>query len=203
MTVTGSFYFAASGCRFTDFIAERVFRIILWHCSDLEMAASSDGPADGRSGVNFEVELQVPWNAPEAYVNLDSEGVYELTTVPDVLGLHSRWAGVAVVKVLLRRDSCSVHALVPDPRVIDRCFHEVTLIGMGDEAGPDVSVAELSLLRVQWPVSIMNSLLWLQQELEQLRKESKQRYRDTKDAGGSCHGAPCGRGHPGLHGPFT
>ena len=79
-------------------------------------------------------------------------------TVPDVLGLYFRLPGAAVVKVLLGRDSRSVRALVPDPRVNDRGFHEVTLVDMGDTAGPDVSVADLSLLRLQWPVSIVNSL---------------------------------------------
>ena len=65
------------------------------------MAMGSDSPANGLSDVNFNVELQVPWNAPEACVNLDSDGVYELKTVPDVLGLHARRPGAAVVKVLL------------------------------------------------------------------------------------------------------
>ena len=103
-------------------------------------------------------------------------------TAPDVLGLYFRLPRAAVVKVLLGRDSRSVRALVPDPRVNDRGFHEVTLVDMGDTAGPDVSVADLSLLRLQWPVSMVNSLSWLQQELEQLWKESKQRYWDTRAA---------------------
>ena len=77
------------------------------------MATGSDRPTDDRSGVNFDVELQVPWNAPEAYVNLDSDGVYGLQTVPDVLGLHSQRPGAAVVRVLLGRNDHSVHALVP------------------------------------------------------------------------------------------
>ena len=157
--VTGSLHFATSRCRLADFIAEglvlcvlcefllaivcRVFRILLWHCSDTEMAT------DDRSGVNFDVELQVPWNALEAYVNLDSDGVYELQTVPDVLGLHSRQPRAAVVRVLLGRDDHSVCALVPDQRVIDRGFHEVTLVDMGDTAGPHVSVADLSVLWLQ------------------------------------------------------
>ena len=66
-------------------------------------------------------------------------------TVPDVLGLHFRLPGAAVVEVLPGRDSRSVRALVPDPRVNDRGFHEVTLVDMGDTAGPDVSVADLFL----------------------------------------------------------
>ena len=54
----------------------RVLRIVLRIYSRTEMAMGSDSPADGKSGVDFKVELQVPWNAPEAYVNLDSDGVY-------------------------------------------------------------------------------------------------------------------------------
>ena len=74
--MTGSLHFTASGCRLADFIAEglvlcalrksveflltsvcQAFQIILWHCLDTEMAAGGDRPADGRSDVNFEVEL--------------------------------------------------------------------------------------------------------------------------------------------------
>ena len=123
--VTGSLHFTASGCRLADFIAEgllcasrdlaefllaivcRAILILLWHCSDTEMATGGDRPTDGRSGVNFDVELHVRRNAPEAYTNLDTDGVYELQIVPDILGLHSRWR---------------VCALVPDPRVNDGVF---------------------------------------------------------------------------------
>ena len=122
--VTGSLLFAAPGCRLTDFSAGgivlrvsrdsaglllagvcRVLRIVLRIYYMTEKVMGSNSPADGRSGVDF----NVPWNAPEAYVNLDSDGVYELKTVPDVLGLHAcRRPGAAVVKVLLWRDSRSV-----------------------------------------------------------------------------------------------
>ena len=57
-----------------------------------------------------------------------------------------------MIKVLLGRDSRSVRALVPGVKVRGRGFHEVTLLDMGDIAGPDVSIAGLSLLRLQWPV---------------------------------------------------
>ena len=118
--VTVSLHFAAPGCRLADFIAEglvlcvlrgsadslqfavcRALRIVLRHWSDIVMATGGKGPADGQSGINFGVELEVPWNTPEAYVHLDSHGVYDLATVPDVLGLHARWPGAAVVRVLL------------------------------------------------------------------------------------------------------
>ena len=99
----------------------RVFGIVLRDHHRTEIAMGSDSPADGRSGADFNVELQVFWEVPEAYVNLNSDGVYKLKTVPVVL------------KVLLGRDPGSESALVPDARVLDR----------GDTAGPDVSMADL------------------------------------------------------------
>ena len=100
---------ATPGCRFPDFRAGaivlrasrdsaglfltgvcRVLRIVLRDYSRAEMAMASDNLADGRSGVNFNVELQVSWNATEAYVNLDYDGVYELKTVPEALFIRQR-----------------------------------------------------------------------------------------------------------------
>ena len=78
------------------------------------MAMGSDSPADGRSGVD--VELQVSWNAQEAYANLDS-GVYKLKTVPGILVLHARRPEAAVVKGVIASFG---RALVPDARVHDR-----------------------------------------------------------------------------------
>ena len=38
---------------------------------DFVMATDGDAPAEARSGITFGVTLEVPWNAPEAYVQLD------------------------------------------------------------------------------------------------------------------------------------
>ena len=54
-------------------------------------------PTDARSGVTFDVELEVPWNAPEAYIQLDSDSVYDLATVPDVFSLCDRRPAVHFV----------------------------------------------------------------------------------------------------------
>ena len=67
---------------------------------DFVMATDGDAPAEVRSGITFGVTLEVPWNAPEAYVQLDSDGVVDLDTVPDVLGLTDLRPEVAVVRVL-------------------------------------------------------------------------------------------------------
>ena len=182
--VTRSLLIAAPGCRLSDLSAGeivlrvsrdstdlllscvcRVLRTVLWDHHKTEMAMGSDSPAGSRSGVDFNVQLQVSWNAPEAYVNLDSDGVYELKTVPDVLGIHARQPGAAVIKVLLGHDSRSVRALVLDAKVWDLGFYEITLLDMGDIAGSDVSMADLSLLRLQWPVHVVASMSRLQPEL--------------------------------------
>ena len=143
------------------------------------MATGSDSPTVSRSGVNFQVQIQVSWNALEVYVTLDSDSAYELKTVPNVLGLHARQPGAAVIKVLLGRDSRSVRALVPHVKVLNREFHDVALLDMADITRPDFSIADFSLLRLQWPVPV-SGLAHLQPELEQLRHVCKKRYRGTQ-----------------------
>ena len=116
------------------------------------MAMGSDTPVGARSGIT----LEVPWNAPEAYVQLHSEGVFELEkTVPDVLGLCGWRPDAAVFRVMQGCDARSVRALIPDPRVLERGFHDVTIVDMDDMAEPMLSDADLSLLRRQWPVRVV------------------------------------------------
>ena len=196
--VTGSLHFAASGCHLTDSLAAglnlcvcrgirllavcRTLRILLQLSLDSVMVTGGDTPADARSGINFDVVLEVPWNAPEAYVQLDSDGVYDLDTVPDVLGLRGRHPEAAVVRVLLGRDSRSVRALVPDSRVLDRGFHDATIVDMEDTMELAVSDADLSMLRLQWPTTILQSLTWMQPKLDRLRIESKRHYQNSRAA---------------------
>ena len=44
---------------------------------DLSMATDGAAVVDGRAGLTFGVELYVPWDAPEAVVDLQSEGVVD------------------------------------------------------------------------------------------------------------------------------
>ena len=113
------------------------------------MATDSDAPAGAWSGITFGLTLVVPWNAPEAFVHLHSDGVVDRDTVPDILGLTGRRPEAAVVRVLQERDARSVHTLIPDPRVLERGFHDVTIVDMEDLAEPSVSQDELFLLRLQ------------------------------------------------------
>ena len=60
--------------------------------------------------------------------------------VSDVLGLTGRRPEAAVVRVLQGRDEWRVRALIPDPRVLERGFHNVTIVDMGDLSEPSVSL---------------------------------------------------------------
>ena len=80
---------------------------------DLSMATYGAAVVDGRAGITFGVELYVPWDAPEAVVDLQSEGVVDLGSIPDVIGLAGRQLGAAESRVLQGRDVRSEHALVP------------------------------------------------------------------------------------------
>ena len=64
------------------------------------------------------------------------------------------WPDVAVVRVLQGRDARSVRALIR--RVQERGFHDVAIVDMAE---PAVSEADLSLLRLQWPVTVVQSMV--------------------------------------------
>ena len=51
------------------------------------MDADGFSIVDNRAGVTFEVELYVPWDAPEMAVDLSSAGTVPLRNVPDVFGM--------------------------------------------------------------------------------------------------------------------
>ena len=70
----------------------------------------------------------------------------------------TQWPGAALDKVISGRDSRSVRVLVPDVKVLDRGFHVVMLLDMGDVEGPDVPVADLSLLRLLWPLPVVSGM---------------------------------------------
>ena len=63
---------------------------------------ATDGAAlvESRAGITFGVELYVPWDAPEAVVDIHSEGVLNLGSIPDVIGLTGRRPGAAEIRVL-------------------------------------------------------------------------------------------------------
>ena len=144
------------------------------------MAADSVEEAGGRAGITFDVELVVPWDAPEAVINLDSDGLLDLDMVPDVIGLSGRRPEAAVCRILQGRAVRSVRALVPDPRGLERNFHDVTIVNMGELPEVSMSIADLFHLRGQWPPMVLRHMVWLQQDLDTMRAAARKRFRKTR-----------------------
>ena len=137
-----------------------------------------------RAGVTFGVELYVPWDAPEAVVDISSAGAVPLRNVPDVFGLIGRRDSTTESRVLQGRDARSVRVLVPDCRGLDQNFHDVTVVDMGDLPESHVSMPELSELMHKWPPAVINHMMWRQRELEEMHKAAKVKYRQK-------HPSPC------------
>ena len=115
--------------------------------SSSTMAANGASVIDDRAGIAFGVERYVPWDAPEAVVDVSSAGVVPLRNVPGVIGLVGRREGTVESRVLQGRDARSVRVLVPDCRGIDQNFHDVTIVDMGDVPESHISLPELSTCR--------------------------------------------------------
>ena len=96
-------------------------------------------------------------------------------------GLASRLMSRWMLPGMLRRQSMC--ALIPDPRVLERGFHGVTIVDMGDLSEPSLSLDDLSLLRRQWPVTVLRRMVWLQQDLDMMRAVAKKRFRNSRPWG--------------------
>ena len=69
--------------------------------------------------------------------------------------------------------------------MLERGFHDVTIVDMGDLPKPSVSMDELSLLRRQWPATVLQNMVWLQQDLDTMHAEAKKRFSNTRP--GDCY----------------
>ena len=98
-----------------------------------------------------------------------SEGVVPLWSIPDVIGLVGRREGEAESRVLQGREARSVRFLVPDCRGVDQNFHDVTIVDMGDMPESPVSIPELSTLSQLWPPTVLSHMGWRQKELEEIK----------------------------------
>ena len=110
------------------------------------MDAVDFSAVDNRAGVTFGVELHVPWDAPEAVVDVSSAGVVPLRNMPDVIGLAGRRDNATESRILQGRDPHSMRVLVPDCWGLDQNFHYVTIVDIGDLPESHVSMPELAEL---------------------------------------------------------
>ena len=135
---------------------------------------------EDRAGITFGVELYVPWNAPEAVVDIHSEGVVPLGSIPGVVGLVDRRPDATGSHNLQGRDVRSIRVLVPDARGLDQNFHDVTIVDMGDVPEASVSLPSCRYSASSGHLRSFRHLVWLQQDLEMIRADAKKRFRQTK-----------------------
>ena len=122
---------------------------LLLHCGDFPVYRTMEGAAlvEDRVGVTFDVELCVPWDAPEAMVDINSADVVTLGSLSDKVGLFGRRKDAAASRILQGWDSHSVRFLVPDVRGVDQNFHDVAIVDMDEEREPKVTTGDLTHLR--------------------------------------------------------
>ena len=150
---------------------------------DCSMDAASS-VVDNREGNTFGMDLFVPWDAPEAVVNVSSAGVVPLRNLLDGIGLVGRQDHATESRILQGRDPRSIRVLVPDCRGLDQNFHDVTIVDMGDLPESHVSMSELAELIHKWPPAVINHMTWRKREIELMRKVAKVQFRQK-------HPTPC------------
>ena len=138
---------------------------------------------DNREGDIF-MDLSVPWDAPEAVVDVSSAGVVPLRDLPDGIGLVGRQKDATESRILQGRDPHSIQVFVPDRRGFDQNFHDVTIVDMGNLPESHVSRPELAELIHSWPAAVINHMTWRQQEIELMRKNARIKFRQK-------HPTPC------------
>ena len=136
--------------------------------------------ANDRSGITFTADLCVPWDAPEAVIEMNSPDLISLETIPDKVGLFGRRKEAAMSRIMSARDCRGVRFVVPDVRLVDRGFHDVTVIDMEDDREPTVVLRDMTRLRELWPGEVFEHMRCHQQDLERLRKSAKKDYVQTR-----------------------
>ena len=102
--------------------------------------------------------------------------LYDLPeTIQDVMGLQALRPSAAVCKVMTVPDSNCVRIVTPDEHV-PTGFHEILIYDMGQEEWPKVHLSEIGCLRLDWPKELFSFVGRYQLELEQMRKECRDRF---------------------------
>ena len=99
--------------------------------------------------------------------------------IPDVMGLRAMQPTEAVVKVMSVPDSRYIRIVVPDDHLTKR-FHVILIHDMEDEEPPLVAVSELGCLRLDWLKALFTFMARYQFELDQMRKEWRERFGSTQ-----------------------
>ena len=110
----------------TDWVLQAGFQVLLQVIAEYCSMDAVSSEVDKSAGKTFGMDLYVPWDAPEAVVDISSAGVVHLRNLPDVIGLVGRRDNATERRILQGRDPRSIRVLVPDCRGLDQNFHDVT-----------------------------------------------------------------------------
>ena len=106
----------------------------------------------------------------------DYDRLYDLPAgIPDVMGLQALRPSAAVCKVMSIPDSNCVRVITLDEHV-PTGFHEILIEDMGLREWPKVTLSEIGCLRLDWPQEFFTFVGRYQLELEQMRKECRDRF---------------------------
>ena len=64
--------------------------------------------------------------------------------------------------------------------MVERGYHDVTVVDMADDREPMVERKDMTRLRELWPVEVFDHMKWYQQDLELMRKSAKKDYSQTR-----------------------
>ena len=102
--------------------------------------------------------------------------LYDLPAgIQNVMGLQALRPSAAVCKVMSIPDSNCVRVITPDEHV-PTGFHEILIDDMGLKEWPKVPLSEIGCLRLDWPQELFTFVGRYQLELEQMRKECRDRF---------------------------
>ena len=111
-----------------------------------------------------------------SFVKYNLDKLYDLPeSIQDVMGLQALRPSAAVCKVMTIPDSNCVRIVTPDEHV-PTGFHEILIYDMGQEDWPKVPLSEIGCLRLDWPKDLFSFVGRYQLELEQMRKECRDRF---------------------------
>ena len=122
-------------------------------------------------------------------LDLGSDKLYDLVDdIPDVMGHQALRHSAAIVKVMSVPDSLCIRVVMPDDHV-NIGFHEVLIHDLADEEFPLVTLSEFGCLRLDWPKPLFTFMSRYQFDLDQMRKERRERFGSTQS--GTC--TTCGK----------
>ena len=114
--------------------------------------------------------------------DLSAKGTVPLRNVQDVFGMCGCHKGATDSRILQGRDARSIRVLVPDCRGLEKNFHDITVVDMGELPESEVSTPELSDLTRKWPPELIAHMRWRQPELEEMQQAAKLQYRKKQPA---------------------